>query len=91
MKLSDEYLVRKIKDDYYLIPVGQKVVSSTPVSKISETAYLILKELEDNDLTFDELLERSAALLEADTADLPELKEYLDEFIKNTRSRSIIV
>lgn len=46
MKMSEQYIVRRIAGQPMLIPVGQKVVEDKEILNLSEPAFFLLKEIE---------------------------------------------
>lgn len=89
MRLSENYLIKQIEDDYILIPVGQNVIDKSGILNMNKSSGFLYKCLESG-LGYQELLKKFYEEYNADEAEKALLKYDLDEFLFNARRLGII-
>lgn len=90
MVLSSKYLIRKIFDQYAILPVGQAIVDSYSVIKINEAGYTILGHLL-SDISYEELLTAVYKDFEATEDEYDSVKKFVSDFIEPLQRNSIIL
>lgn len=89
MKISDNYLVKQIVDDYILIPVGQSVIDYKSILNLNETSTFLCKCLQE-ETTYDELLAKYYAEYEPDEAEKQLLKYDMESFLYKAHELGVI-
>lgn len=87
MKVSNQFVMRKIADECLLIPVGEAAMSMSGLIALSESGALLFEKLQDS-CTEAELLE---VLLAEYDVDPETAKADLDAFLEKMRQLSILL
>ncbi len=90
MKLSEGYLLKEIVDSYVLVPVGQQVVDQKSIMHINKTGYFIASLLQQ-EISYDEILERMIEEYQAEKNEESILKQDLDQFLLGLKEKQIII
>ena len=82
MKVKDGFIVKKVVDDYVVVPVGDNFVDFSSIMNLNETGAFLWKCLE-NDVTEDELADMLAKEYEADISEVEGDTSAFVESLKN--------
>lgn len=83
-------MLRKVFDQYTILPVGQAIVDNHSVIKINEAGYTILTHLL-TDISYEDLLKAVCRDFDASEYEQAEVKEFLDSFIAPLKINYIIL
>lgn len=87
MKLNDGFILKKIADEYSLIPFDETKVSLKKIFNMNETGYFIYNLIKDNK-EYDEILD---SLKEEYDEDIKVLKKDLDDFLQELKEKGILI
>jgi len=86
VKVRDGFIVKKVVDDYVVVPVGDNFVDFSSIINLNETGAFLWKCLE-NDVTEDELANMLAKEYEAD---ISEVKDDTSAFVESLKNAGLI-
>lgn len=90
MRLSKKYMIRKIKDQYFLLPVGQGLFENNHVYRLDEFGYSILEAfIEENTLENAILQLKEKYCLEDD--DMPSFENAISSFVNSMQTRAYLI
>ena len=89
MKISDNYVIKQIADEYILVPIGQGVVDCKQLLNLNETGLFICKCLE-KDMSHKELLQKFYQEFEETGIDKYILKQDMELFVYKARELGVI-
>ena len=89
MKRNEKFVVERINDSIYLLPVGQMIAEYNKGIKINETCEFIWKQLE-HDVSFEELIDKCAQYFDAKEDDMESLRTDIEALIKSLRDRGML-
>ena len=86
MKLDKTFVLRKIADDYVVVPVGSTALDFNGIITLNETGAFLWEKLQA-ETTVEELVE---AMVEEYEVDKETAKTDVEEFIELLRAKSIL-
>ena len=86
MKIKDGFIIKKVVDDFVVVPVNDAFLEFASVINLNETGCFLWKCLE-NDVTFDFLCESLAKEYEISS---DEVKDDVADFIDNLKKADLI-
>lgn len=90
MKVKENYMLREIAGNFVVIPVGQNVADYKNMLHLNETSVFLWNELQ-NEISFDELLNRMAVKYEASENEVSILEKDLNEFLDKLRKLEVLM
>lgn len=90
MKVKENYMLREIAGNFVVIPVGQNVADYKNMLHLNETGVFLWNELQ-NEISFDELLNRMAVKYEASENEVSILEKDLNEFLDKLRKLEVLM
>ena len=87
MKISENYILRNIADEYMLIPVGEAALKTKGLIRLSESGYFLYRKLKEG-----KKISELPGLLseEYGVKDIDMLKDDVDAFLAQMRAAGII-
>lgn len=89
MKATENYQIKEIAGTPVLIPAGQNVIEYKGILQLNTTAAFIWSQLQE-DISYDELLDRLAAEYEAVGDEVDIIRADLDAFISKAGEHGLI-
>ncbi len=86
MKLKEGFMLKKILDDYIVVPTGDNIVDFAVAVSLNETGAFLWKELE-SEKTFEELVQALADEYEIKNDDV---NEDVKEFVELLKSHNFL-
>lgn len=86
MKLKEGFILKKILDDYIVVPTGDNIIDFAVAVSLNETGAFLWKELQ-SEKTFEELSCALAAEYEIST---DEVEADVSEFIEMLKSHNFL-
>lgn len=86
MKVKDGFIVKKVVDDYVVVPVGDNFVDFSSIINLNETGAFLWKCLE-NDVTEDALADMLAKEYEVSVS---EVKDDTLAFVESLKNAGLI-
>lgn len=90
MKLSDDYLLRQVYNDWVLFPVGENISQGRHPIILNETGKLIVDNLL-YEIEYDSLIANLAKELEATQEEIPKLIEIISPFLEKLKENCALI
>ena len=82
MKISDEFVLRKIAEDYIIVPTGKTILEFNGMLTVNEIGAFLWNKLQE-EVSFDELVEAVLDEYEVSKEEAAkDIREFLDILIK---------
>ena len=88
MKISENYILRKIAGEYIVVPTGSAAMDFKGLITLNDTGVFLWKLLQEDDQTKESLLD---ALCEEYEAVREEVKADIEEFLQRIRSEGMLI
>ena len=88
MKISENYILRKIAGEYIVVPTGSAAMDFKGLITLNDTGVFLWKLLQEDDQTKESLLD---ALCEEYEAVREEAKADIEEFLQRIRSEGMLI
>lgn len=88
MRISKNYIVREIADEYIIVPTGREALNFQGLITVNETGAFLWNLLQEESMTEDSLTE---ALCEAYEIEKTTAKQDVKEFLKYVKQRRILI
>ncbi len=89
MKRNDQFVIEKIENSVYLLPVGQMIADLNKGIKINETCEFVWKQLAE-DLSFEKFVGKCIEHFEPQEDEVEQLKQDIGNLIQSLKSRGMI-
>jgi hypothetical protein len=89
MKRNDQFVLEKIEDSIYLLPIGQMIADLNKGIRVNETCQFIWEQLE-RDISFDELMDKCASHFGAEDEDVECLRKDIEDMIVSLKARGML-
>ena len=89
MKRNDKFVLEKIDNSIYLLPVGQMIAEYNKGIKINETCEFIWQQLEQ-EISFDDLVGKCAEYFDAEEEDIVNLRKDIETLIRSLKDRGML-
>lgn len=86
MKVKEGFIVKKVIDDYVVVPVGDNFMDFSSIINLNETGAFLWKCME-NDITEDELVNLLSKEYEVDAS---EVKDDVADFIESLKNAKLL-
>ncbi len=86
MLLKQGFMLKKILDDYIVVPTGDNIVDFSVAVSLNETGAFLWKQLE-SEKTFEELVDALSCEYEVSPDDV---KDDVDEFVKLLKTHNFL-
>lgn len=86
MKVKEGFIVKKVIDDYVVVPVGDNFMDFSSIINLNETGAFLWQCME-NDITEDELVNLLSKEYEVDTS---EVKDDVADFIESLKNAKLL-
>ncbi len=90
MRQNDSYVLRKIENVTYLLPLGQMIADQARAIQLNDTSIFLWNQLA-KELTLDELIISCATYYQAQADELPQLAEDVQQFVNTLSAHGAIV
>ena len=84
MKLKKDFVIYNMADDYMLIPTGEQIAAFSGTIVLNEVSAFIIKQMEKESKTVDQLVEAILAEYDVDAATARADVEKVVETLKNS-------
>lgn len=88
MKISDEYLLRSVLNEYALIPVGGAIDRGGHVLKLNKSGYIIVNALLE-EISYEDLMSRLIDEFEVEE-EIEKFEEYVNIFVETLKTKKIL-
>ena len=86
MKVKEGFIVKKVIDDYVVVPVGDNFMDFSSIIDLNETGAFLWQCME-NDITEDELVNLLSKEYEVDAS---EVKDDVADFIESLKNAKLL-
>ncbi|MDY5627139.1 MAG: PqqD family protein [Clostridia bacterium] len=86
MKVKEGFIVKKVIDDYVVVPVGDNFMDFSSIINLNETGAFLWQCME-NDITKDELVNLLSKEYEVDAS---EVKDDVADFIESLKNAKLL-
>lgn len=86
MKVKEGFIVKKVIDDYVVVPVGDNFMDFSSIINLNETGAFLWQCME-NDITKDELVNLLSKEYEVDVS---EVKDDVADFIESLKNAKLL-
>ena len=86
MKVKEGFIVKKVIDDYVVVPVGDNFMDVSSIINLNETGAFLWQCME-NDITEDELVNLLSKEYEVDAS---EVKDDVADFIESLKNAKLL-
>ncbi|MCI5970952.1 MAG: PqqD family protein [Clostridia bacterium] len=86
MKVKEGFIVKKVIDDYVVVPVGDNFMDFSSIINLNETGAFLWQCME-NDITEDELVNLLSKEYEVDAS---EVKDDVADFIESLKNAKLL-
>ena len=89
MKRNDQFVIEKIENSVYLLPVGQMIADLNKGIKINETCEFVWKQLA-GEISFEDLIGKCIEHFEPQEDEIEHLKQDIGNLIQSLKSRGMM-
>lgn len=86
MKVKEGFIIKKVIDDYVVVPVGDNFMDFSSIINLNETGAFLWQCME-NDITEDELVNLLSKEYEVDAS---EVKDDVADFIESLKNAKLL-
>ena len=89
MRISNDFLLRKVYDQYILFPVGQAIIEQRKIMKLNETGYVIAQKMLE-EISYEELFNECIQEYRIENEEIEEFTNCLHVFLEQMKEKGIV-